>query len=122
MEYEEFDDGMEYEVRDYEEYVEYEEYEEYQDRFGLATRNGNDLSNEQVLNFSYLLYFICPSHCPSKSNLKNLESSYSLLSHSLSLIYPSIPPSSVLSAGIYRTTERRKRRTCHIFRGIVLCV
>ncbi|GAA6093384.1 collagen, type V, alpha 3b, partial [Tachysurus ichikawai] len=58
VEYEELDNGTEYVVRDYEEY---EEYEEYEDRYGPATRNGNDHWNGQVLNFSQFLYFISQS-------------------------------------------------------------
>ncbi|KAK3530708.1 hypothetical protein QTP86_032245 [Hemibagrus guttatus] len=45
VEYEELDNGTEYVVRDYEEY---EEYEEYEDRYGPATREGNDHWNRQA--------------------------------------------------------------------------
>lgn len=53
MEYEELDNGTGYAVRDYEEY---EEYEEYEDRYGPATRTGDDLWNRQVLHFLCLMF------------------------------------------------------------------
>lgn len=45
MEYEELENGTDYVVREYEEY---EEYEEFDDRYGPATRNGEDFWNGQV--------------------------------------------------------------------------